>query len=58
MTERKDEDMRPTKTQDRPNTSTEHQAEGDARRPSDTLNRDVTKRGPAGQPVPEDSDQA
>lgn len=28
-----------TKTQPAPNLSTEHQAEGDARRPSDTLDR-------------------
>lgn len=28
-----------TETQPRPNRSTEHQAEGDARRPSDTLDR-------------------
>jgi hypothetical protein len=33
-------DIRPTATQRRPNISTEHQDEGDARRPSDTLDRE------------------
>ena len=36
----KDEDpVGPTETQPRPNLSTEHQREGDARSPSDTLDR-------------------
>jgi hypothetical protein len=30
----------PTEVTDRPNASTEHQHEGDARRPSDTLDRE------------------
>ena len=33
---------RPTTTQPAPNLSTEHQDAGDARRPSDTLDRDQT----------------
>ena len=32
--------IKPTETQPAPNLSTEHQKEGDARRPSDTLDRD------------------
>lgn len=32
-------DTRPTTETDRPNLSTEHQREGDARRPSDTLDK-------------------
>lgn len=47
------DEHRPTHTQPRPNISTEHQADGDARRPSDTLDRDVTRRGPGGRPEPE-----
>ncbi|MDB5709406.1 MAG: hypothetical protein JWL96_1476 [Sphingomonas bacterium] len=39
---------RPTKTQERPNLSTEHQEPGDARRPSDQLDR--------GQSTAEESD--
>lgn len=31
--------IKPTTTTKRPNLSTEHQNEGDARRPSDTLNK-------------------
>jgi hypothetical protein len=31
--------IKPTETQPAPNLSTEHQKEGDARRPSDTLDR-------------------
>lgn len=41
-TEPVEKDMAPnsaTQTQDRPNLSTEHQREGDARSPSDTLDR-------------------
>lgn len=37
-----------TQTQDRPNISTEHQREGDARSPSDTLDRGQQTEG--GQP--------
>lgn len=57
-TDKTDDARDPTSTQDRPDLSTGHQEKGDARRPSDTLDRDVKKRGPAGQPVPQDSDQA
>lgn len=32
--------IKPTTTTEKPNLSTEHQNEGDARRPSDTLNKD------------------
>lgn len=45
--------IKPTQTQPAPNISTEHQREGDARRPSDTLDREPA-RGPAGQPRPHD----
>lgn len=38
-----------TQTQDRPNLSTEHQREGDARSPSDTLDRGQ-EGTPGGQP--------
>lgn len=41
-----DPDTKPTETQPAPNLSTEHQKDGDARRPSDTLDRD--------QPAPEE----
>lgn len=34
------DDIKPTETQPAPNLSTEHQRDGDARRPSDTLDRD------------------
>ncbi len=34
--------IKPTTETDRPNLSTEHQNEGDARRPSDTLDRGQT----------------
>jgi hypothetical protein len=33
--------IKPTATTKQPNLSTEHQNEGDARRPSDTLNKDA-----------------
>lgn len=33
--------IKPTATTKQPNLSTEHQNEGDARRPSDTLNKDT-----------------
>ena len=48
-----EQEERPTHTQPRPNISTEHQEHGDARRPADTLDRDVTRRAPAGQPAPD-----
>lgn len=34
-----DEAIKPTTETDRPNLSTEHQKDGDARRPSDTLDK-------------------
>ena len=34
-----DEPIKPTTETDRPNLSTEHQQQGDARRPSDTLDK-------------------
>lgn len=34
------DDIKPTETQPAPNISTEHQRDGDARLPSDTLDRD------------------
>ena len=34
-----DEPIKPTTETDKPNLSTEHQQEGDARRPSDTLDK-------------------
>lgn len=40
----KGDDVRPTTTQTAPNISTEHQAEGDARRPRDTLDREKSGR--------------
>lgn len=50
-TERKerimDKPIKPTTETDNPNLSTEHQREGDARRPSETLDR--------GQPKPEET---
>ncbi|MES3100541.1 hypothetical protein [Sphingomonas faeni] len=33
--------MKPTTETEKPNLSTEHQNDGDARRPSDTLNKDT-----------------
>ncbi|MBW6527709.1 hypothetical protein KZ813_12740 [Sphingomonas sp. RHCKR7] len=42
------DDARPTELTDRPNLSTEHQREGDARRPSDTLD----KGQPDGETIP------
>ena len=46
-----------TKTQPHPNVSTEHQNEGDARRPRDILDRDEAKRDPqSGGTIPDDYD--
>lgn len=47
-------EVKPTNTQPRPNISTEHQEEGDARRPSDTLDRPQADdtRGTTTQPRP------
>jgi len=48
---------KPTETQPRPNISTEHQNTGDARRPSDVLDRKNVKRDPdSGAPIPADYD--
>lgn len=48
-----------TQTQPRPNISTEHQDEGDARRPRDVLDRDDAKRDPeSGLTIPDDYDPA
>jgi hypothetical protein len=50
-------DLKPTETQPRPNISTEHQNEGDARRPRDVLDRDDAKRDPeSGSTIPDDYD--
>ena len=43
--------IKPTTETDRPNTSTEHQRDGDARRPSDTLDRGQ----PDGETIPRKS---
>jgi hypothetical protein len=51
------------RTQLDPNVSTEHQKDGDARKPSDTLNKDQAvretgERDAAGEPVAIPSDQS
>lgn len=46
-----DDPIKPTTETDRPNLSTEHQHEGDARRPSDTLD----KGQPDGETIPRKS---
>ena len=52
-------DASPTETQPNPNVSTEHQKEGDARRPRDVLDRDDVKRDPdSGNTIPDDYDPA
>ena len=43
---------RPTETHDRPNISTEHQDEGDARRPRDTLDREPKRDPVSGGTIP------
>ena len=49
--------VKPTETQPRPNISTEHQKDGDARRPRDVLDRTNVKRDPeSGNPIPDDYD--
>ena len=45
------DDTTPTELTERPNLSTEHQREGDARRPSDTLD----KGQPQGETIPRKS---
>lgn len=45
------EPIKPTEETDAPNVSTEHQREGDARRPSDTLD----KGQPKGETIPRKS---
>jgi hypothetical protein len=47
-----DDPIKPTVETERPNLSTEHQKDGDARRPSDTLDRD---REPPVETVPRKS---
>lgn len=51
MTDRDDANT-PTHETDRPNTSTEHQAKGDARRPSDKLD---IEQGQGGETIPRKS---
>ncbi|TCP34605.1 hypothetical protein [Sphingomonas sp. BK235] len=46
-----EDDTKPTELTERPNLSTEHQREGDARRPSDTLD----KGQPARETIPRKS---
>lgn len=46
-----DDPIKPTTETDRPNLSTEHQREGDARRPSETLD----KGQPQGETIPRKS---
>ena len=48
------DDARPTRTQPRPNLSTEHQDEGDARRPRDTLDREPKRDPASGATIPSD----
>ena len=45
----------PTSETDRPNVSTEHQQTGDARRPSDRLDKDQPDRGDEGETIPRKS---
>jgi len=48
---------KPTESEPNPNISTEHQSEGDARRPSDVLDRKNVKRDPdSGAPIPSNYD--
>ena len=49
----KQHDKHPTETQPRPNISTEHQDKGDARRPSDTLDREPKRDPRSGASIPE-----
>lgn len=49
--------IKPTKTQPNPNLSTEHQAEGDARRPRDVLDRDANRASESGATIPDDYDE-
>ncbi len=46
------DDAKPTQTQPNPNISTEHQKEGDARRPSDTLDREPKRDPVSGAAIP------
>jgi len=51
-----DEPIKPTTETDKPNLSTEHQQQGDARRPSDTLDKDQTGGDqPSGETIPRKS---
>jgi hypothetical protein len=50
------EPIKPTTETDRPNLSTEHQRDGDARRPSDTLDRGQQEEEPEqGETIPRKS---
>lgn len=46
---------KPTTETDRPNLSTEHQQQGDARRPSDRLDKDQPVDGDEGETIPRKS---
>ena len=47
--------IKPTTETDRPNLSTEHQQGGDARRPSDTLDKDQPTSPLGGETIPRKS---
>lgn len=47
--------IKPTTETDRPNLSTEHQRDGDARRPGDTLDKDQASDGTQGETIPRKS---
>ena len=50
-----DDAIKPTHETDRPNLSTEHQNEGDARRPSDTLDKGQDGSQDNGETIPRKS---
>lgn len=50
-----DDAIKPTTETDRPNLSTEHQHDGDARRPSDTLDRGQDRDADEGETIPRKS---
>ncbi len=50
-----DDPIKPTTETDRPNLSTEHQHDGDARRPSDTLDRGQDQQPDEGETIPRKS---
>lgn len=47
--------IKPTTETDRPNLSTEHQQQGDARRPSDRLDKDQPQGESQGETIPRKS---